>query len=236
MKKTFWACIFLVMFLFGCGGGGGNPGTCSGSPVYCAEAGVAGPSGSGTTGGSSTPAGLFTKSGTGNTIFEIPASVTRVRIQGSFTGNSSNFMVQIDGKSVVNVIIGASQNPTTSDGTYLLTGGGKVEITGSSGVSWTFTEVKADNSSIPAGLFAKSGTGDMVFDLPTSVTRIRIQGSFTGNSSNFMVKIAGKTVVNAIIGASQNPTTSDGTYLLTGGGKVEITSSSGVAWTFTQVQ
>ncbi|MEO7160638.1 MAG: hypothetical protein ABJA84_03445 [Polaromonas sp.] len=145
MKKSLWTCILLTIFLLGCGGGGGNPGTCSGSAIYCAEAAGSGGSTSkpGTPGGGST-AGLFTKSGTGDTVFEIPARVTRIRIQGSVTvaGKDSNFIVHIAGKSVVNEIIGASRSPVTFDGTYLLNGGGTVEISSSSGVSWTFTEVQ----------------------------------------------------------------------------------------------
>jgi hypothetical protein len=182
------------------------------------------------------PPGLFTKSGSGDTVFDIPTRVTRIRIQGTYSGTSSHFYVDIAGKSVVIDSIGTSHNPVTFDGTYLLTGGGTVEITSSSGVSWTFTEVAADNSPAPAGLFTKSGSGDTVFDIPTRVTRIRIQGTYSGTSSHFYVDIAGKSVVIESIGTSHSPVALDGTYLLTGGGIVEITSSSGVSWTFTGVQ
>jgi hypothetical protein len=234
MKTSIWTCILFAIFLVGCGGGGGNPGTCSGSPIYCAEAaGAGGAATPGTTGGGSTD--LFTKSGSGDTVFDIPARVTRIRIQGTFTGASSTFFVDIAGKSVVIETLGTSWNSVAFDGTYLLTGGGTVEIKSSSGVSWTFTEVAVDNSPAPAGLFTKSGSGDTVFDIPARVTRIRIQGTFTGVSSNFFVDIAGKSVVIETIGTSQNPVAFDATYLLTGGGTVEITSSSGVAWTFTEV-
>jgi hypothetical protein len=236
MKTSLWTCILLAIFLAGCGGGG-NPGTCSGSPIYCAEAaGSGGAATPGTPGGGSTPAELFTKSGSGDTVFDIPARVTRIRIQGTFTGVSSNFFVDIAGKSVVIETIGTSQNPVAFDATYLLTGGGTVEITSSSGVAWTFTEVAADNSPAPAGLFTKSGSGDTVFDIPARVTRIRIQGTYSGTSSHFYVDIAGKSVVIESIGTSHSPVALDGTYLLTGGGIVEITSSSGVSWTFTEVQ
>lgn len=240
MNKSFGICILLTLFLFGCGGGGGNPGTCSGSAIYCAEAAGSGGGTSGNTGGSSVPVTLFTKSGTGDTVFEIPARVIRIRIEGSVTvaSNSSNFIVHIADKSVVNEIIGASRNPATFDGTYLLTGGGTVEIKSSSGVSWTFTEVPVEKNSAPAGLYSKSGSGDTVFELPGRVTRIHIQGRVTvaGDSSNFIVHIADKSVVNEIIGDSRDPVLFDGTYLLAGGGIVEIIGSSGVSWTFTEVQ
>lgn len=74
-------------------------------------------------------------------MFEIPAHVTKIRIQGNYSGTISNFFVDIAGKSVVITSLGTSSNATTFDGTYLLTGGGTVEITSSAGVAWTFTEV-----------------------------------------------------------------------------------------------
>jgi hypothetical protein len=179
---------------------------------------------------------LFTKSGSGDTIFDLPAQVTRIRIQANFVGNSSNFVVKIAGRLVVNEILGASGDKSTFDGTYLLAGGGTVDITDSSGISWTFTEVVADNGSVSSGLYLKSGTADNVFEMPARVTRIRIQGNFDGSSSNFVVKIAGRLVVNEILGTASNIRTFDGTYLLVGGGIVEITDSSGNSWTFTEVQ
>ena len=144
MKTSLWTCIVFAIFLVGCGGGGGNPGTCSGSPIYCAEnaAGSGGAVTPGTTGGGSTPTNLFTKSGSGDAVFDIPARVTRIRVQGTFTGASSNFIVKVAGSNIVNVIIGTSRDPVALDGTYALVGGGTVEITSSSGVSWTFTEVQ----------------------------------------------------------------------------------------------
>jgi hypothetical protein len=233
MKTAFWIYIFSAAFLFGCGGGGGNPGVCSGSAIYCADAAGVGGAGAIST---STPLTLFAKSGIGDTTFDLPARVTRVRIQGNFNGATSNFIVKISGQLVVNEILGTSKNALTSDGTYLLPGGGPVEIINSNGVSWSFTEVAAENSSAPNGIYSKSGTGDFVFQIPARVSRIRIQGNFNGATSNFIVKISGQLVVNEILGTSKNALTSDGIYLLPGGGTVEIISSSGVSWTFTEVQ
>ena len=85
-------------------------------------------------------------------------------------------------------------------------------------------------------LFTKSGTGDTVFDLPTRVTRIHIEGTFTGRSSNFIVRIGGNsTVVNEILGTASQRTGFAGTYFIAGGGAVEITCSTGVLWTFTEI-
>lgn len=101
------------------------------------------------------------------------------------------------------------------------TGGNEINISGT-GVN-------------PNPLFARAGTGDTVFDMPTYVARIRITGSFTGNSSNFIVKVGGRLLVNELLGRAWSSTTYDGT-LLTTGGVVEITNSSGVAWTFNEVR
>jgi hypothetical protein len=237
MKTSLWTCILFAIFLVGCGGGGGNPGTCSGSPIYCAEAaGSGGAATPGTTGGGSTPADLFTKSGSGDTVFDIPARVTRIHVEGTFAGASSNFIVKVAGSNIVNEIIGTFRNPVAFAGDYVLADGGTVEITSSSGVSWTFTEIAADNNPAPAGLFTKTGSGDTVFNLPTRVTRIHVEGTFAGASSNFIVKVAGSNIVNEIIGTSRNPVAFAGDYVLAGGGTVEITSSSGVSWTFTEIQ
>ena len=84
-------------------------------------------------------------------------------------------------------------------------------------------------------LFTRSGTGNNVFDIPTTVQRIRIVGTFAGRTSNFIVTIAGKLVVNDLVGTDWNLTVDDGTYA-TSGGTVQITNSTGVAWTFTEVR
>ena len=75
-----------------------------------------------------------------------------------------------------------------------------------------------------------------MFDLPARITRVRIEAAYAGNTSNFIVKIAGKLIVNELLGTFWGPTTFTGTYLISGGGTVEITDSSGVSWTFTEVR
>lgn len=83
--------------------------------------------------------------------------------------------------------------------------------------------------------FRRTGSGDTVFDLPTSVSRVRIVADYPGNSSNFVVYIAGRLIVNELIGRGWSSTHFEGTYLTTGG-TVEIRLSSGVSWEFQQVQ
>lgn len=84
---------------------------------------------------------LWTMSGTGDTVFDMPTKVRRVKIVGDYTSYSSNFIVKIAGSLVVNELIGTGWGTTHFEGTYL-TSGGTVQITNSSGVRWTFTEVR----------------------------------------------------------------------------------------------
>jgi len=83
-------------------------------------------------------------------------------------------------------------------------------------------------------LWSKSGKGDSVFNMPTYVSRVRVIGTYTGYSSNFIVYVDGWLLVNELLGTGWGTTTYDGT-LLTSGGVVEIKYSSGVSWSFTQV-
>jgi len=84
-------------------------------------------------------------------------------------------------------------------------------------------------------IWSRSGQGDMVFDMPTYVSRVRIIGTYTGYSSNFIVYVGGHLLVNELLGTGWGTTRYDGT-LLTTGGVVEITYSSGVSWSFTEVR
>jgi len=88
---------------------------------------------------------------------------------------------------------------------------------------------------IPKAVWTVSGQGDMVFDMPTYVSRVRIIGTYTGYSSNFIVYVGGHLLVNELLGTGWGTTRYDGT-LLTTGGVVSITNSSGVSWSFTEVR
>lgn len=88
-------------------------------------------------------------------------------------------------------------------------------------------------------IFTKSGSGDTVFDLPTYITRVRIDANYGGFCQNFAVRIAGSLRVNIIMGScsvADVGRTFSGTYALTAGGQVEITISPGINWTFTEVR
>ncbi len=87
-------------------------------------------------------------------------------------------------------------------------------------------------------IYTRSGTGDNVFDIPSYVTRLRITGSTSSSCQNFVLRVAGRLVVNVILGTCSvaDSRSHDGTYAITGGGTAEITISSGVAWTVTEVR
>lgn len=84
---------------------------------------------------------LFSRSGTGNTVFDMPTYVSRVRIKGVWNGTgTSNFIVRVGGSLEVNEILRDMPN-RTYEGTHIVSGG-VTEITNSSTVAWTFTEVR----------------------------------------------------------------------------------------------
>lgn len=83
---------------------------------------------------------IWSKSGAGDSVFDMPTYVSRVRIIGTYKGYSSNFIVYVGGSLLVNELLGTGWGTTRYDGT-LLTTGGVVEIKYSSGVSWSFTQV-----------------------------------------------------------------------------------------------
>jgi hypothetical protein len=66
---------------------------------------------------------------------------------------------------------------------------------------------------------------------------VRITGDFAGFCENFIVHIAGRSVVNAIVGTCSvgSGPHFEGTFA-TSAGLVEVLNSTGVAWTFTEVR
>ncbi len=90
---------------------------------------------------------------------------------------------------------------------------------------------------VPPPIFTRSGVGNMVFDMPTYVSRVRIQASYPDRCQNFVVLIAGRLIVNEILGTCSiaSGRSYDGTHT-TSGGVVETQISTGVSWTFTEVR
>jgi hypothetical protein len=85
----------------------------------------------------------FFKQGVGDSVFDMPPDVARVRIVGTYRGSSENFIVRIGGRLLVNEIIGRCCGlRETYDGTLLTGGGGVTEIRLSPGVEWSIREVR----------------------------------------------------------------------------------------------
>lgn len=82
-------------------------------------------------------------------------------------------------------------------------------------------------------LFVKNGRGNQVFDMPTYIRRVRIQGTWDRTSnSNFIVWVGGNLIVNEILRQS---ITYDGTHAVTGG-EVRIEDSNQITWTITELR
>lgn len=87
------------------------------------------------------PRTTWTNGGSGNTVFDIPSCVTRVRISGTWNGSgNSNFIVYITGRLTVNEILRGTPNLSFS-GTYLIAGG-TVQIVDSTFIRWTFSDAQ----------------------------------------------------------------------------------------------
>jgi len=98
------------------------------------------------------------------------------------------------------------------------------------------SSISSETSNTSSALYSISGIGDNVFSIPDNVTKINIKATYDKRSSNFIVDIGGDLIVNEIIGTNSDILTFEGTYLLKDGRTTEITNSSGVSWTFTEVR
>ena len=84
--------------------------------------------------------------------------------------------------------------------------------------------------------YTRAGVGDDVFDVPFYVSRVRITGNYNANSSNFIMRIGGRTVINELLGTFWGQTAFSGNYLLESTGASTVTNSSGVSWTVTELR
>lgn len=82
----------------------------------------------------------------------------------------------------------------------------------------------------------QDGTGDSVFDMPAFVAKVKVIGTYNGCSSNFIVRVSGRLLVNELVGTCWSQTRYEGTLLSGGGGQVTVTNSSGVVWSFEEVR
>jgi hypothetical protein len=174
------------------------------------------------------PSGLSTVSVSGSTV---------VLAWNAAAGNPTSYIVEAGSDpgqvNLANSDLGLTTSLTANGvgaGTYYV----RIRAKSACGVGTTSNEIVL---TVGSRLWSVSGVGNAVFNMPSSVSRVRITGTFTGSSSNFVVFIDGRVFVHDIIGTSDTfggRTVSDGVYP-TRGGLVEVVISNGVSWTFTQV-
>lgn len=113
---------------------------------------------------------------------------------------------------------------------------GTVSVTSDATSGGNTLPVTATAVNPPRPVFSRTGAGDSVFDMPVDVARVRIIGIYNGNSSNFIVRIGGRLIVNELIGDAWGSRRYDGILLTGGGGVTAITNSSGVNWSFEEIR
>jgi hypothetical protein len=134
---------------------GGYTVTVSASNYFQTTHGVAIGAGANTLNIQLQPTPIFQQSGVGNTVVDLPTSVVRLHIVGTYTACCSNFVVwdgpntvncdstfNVNCRLLVNDLVGSAYGRTVSDGTYITTGGNSLQIVDSAGVSWSVTEVR----------------------------------------------------------------------------------------------
>lgn len=84
---------------------------------------------------------IWSKSGVGDSRFDMPTYVSMVQVIGTFTGHRTNFQVYINGILLLWKLIGTSWGTDPVFERTYPTNGGVVEIVDSGGVSWSFTQV-----------------------------------------------------------------------------------------------
>jgi len=183
-------------------------------------------------GGTAPSPSTFSQSGTGDSVFNLPDGVNFVQVRATTQAATQNLVLRLDNDLVINTIIGSGAIPSSLTGTYAVRGRRAVAISNAQGVSWTLTAVQLSAPS--NGAFSLAGQGDAVFQLPQLSGNYRITASFPGNSANFVVYADRRLIVNTIIGASQTPASSDGSYALPAGALVEVVNAPGVSWQITQ--
>ena len=82
------------------------------------------------------------KEGIGNTVFDKPFAVERVRVKAYYPGHSSNFIVYCGDSLTVNELIGDGWGSRRYNGVHKMETCGEVEIVLSTSIEWSFTEVR----------------------------------------------------------------------------------------------
>lgn len=177
------------------------------------------------------PAATFTLTG----VVTIGTSTTAisnatVTVQDSANAGKSA-TTDANGRYTISGLIAAGMTVAVAAPGY---GGSSKGVTVTAATTLNFTM-------LPNVLFAQSGIGDNVFTIPSYVTRVRVDASYSGSCQNFIVRISTSltSLINVIIGTCSVADTRSpfsGTYAINNGGQVTITSSTGINWTFTEAR
>lgn len=158
-----------------------------------------------------------------------------LNITGMTSSNASNFPVSWTNGVVApgtyqDVTVRFQPTEAKSYDTTLRVNGNQTE--GTNGIVITASGVRT------GPLWEGWGTGPYVFDMPPSVSRVRITATYAGFCENFIVRVAGRGVVNEILGTCSvaDSVNYDGTHLVTGGGTVEVREASGISWRMVEVR
>lgn len=156
-----------------------------------------------------------------------PLTITNMTGPGGYASSFTNGTIQAGSAQTATVRFSPTE-PRTYNGTLTVNGDH------TSGTNTIAISGRGSLDGLP--LFTKTGTSDFVFDMPAYISRVRITGTYTKHSSNFIVYIGGRLIVNELLGTGWGTTKYDGTLLTGGGGVVAIEKSSGVAWTLAEVR
>jgi hypothetical protein len=177
-----------------------------------------------------------------------PSAPTVLSLSGtiSFTGVGTG--LPNASVTILDSVNAGKTTQTDTAGHYELTGltsaGFNVSITSSGFIGVTrpvnlVTNTTLSVSLLPSQVFTQTGVGDNVFTIPAYVTKVRVDASYQGSCQNFIVNGNNRLLINVIIGSCSVADTRSpfsGTYAITGATQIAITSSTGIAWTFTEVR
>lgn len=231
MPRPLFGSLALALLVSGCGSDNSTP-TAPTPPVSTPTRiiSITGDLAFGSVALGDAPTRTYTISNTGNA----PLTVTSLSAVGG-TG-SAGFAASFTGGTIA---AGASQTgtlrftPTLPQFySHVLTVVGD-QTSGNAAINVSGTGV---NTAPP---FTVTGSGANVFTLPPAVARVRVFADYGGNCENFIVHLAGRSLINEILGTCAVATSKnhfDGTFSTPGGGLMEVLNSTGIAWTFVEVR
>src|SRR5262245_30673497 len=98
-------------------------------------------------------------------------------------------------------------------------------VEGSKGGVLTSTTSTANFALLPVAFWSRSGQGNTVFDMPTYLTKVQVTGRLRPGaefSSNFVIRVNGRLLVNEILGSIWGLVPTYSGIYATNGGSVEV--------------